>query len=212
MGFENRLLDHKRQYFSTLPFPYMRQSSMTWQLYGPYANQGNLAQSFAPELAGQGNADIPAWGEVTGGTVVLRHWWAPVIQGALQAARDSTTWYATTRVWSDEDKLQPCWIGFNDLSRSPATDSPLPGTWDNKQSKIWVNGIEILPPLWTHGGQKGHPEIPLADEGYSYRAPIMVWLNKGWNKVLVKAPVGSLKGPDWQNPVKWMFTFVQVDE
>jgi hexosaminidase len=28
--------------------------------------------------------------------------------------------------------------------------------------------------------------------------------------VLVKLPVGSFKGKDWQNPVKWMFTFVEV--
>jgi hexosaminidase len=35
---------------------------------------------------------------------------------------------------------------------------------------------------------------------------------KGWNNVLIKAPVGSFKGNDWQNPVKWMFTFVPVND
>src|SRR5690606_13887635 len=34
--FEKKLLDHKVQYFSSYPFPYVQQAAMTWQLYGPY--------------------------------------------------------------------------------------------------------------------------------------------------------------------------------
>ena len=33
---------------------------------------------------------------------------------------------------------------------------------------------------------------------------------QGRNDVLIKAPVVSFKGKDWQIPVKWMFTFVQI--
>jgi len=100
-----------------------------------------------------------------------------------------------------------------------ATDSPDSGTWNNLQSKVWVNtrlndavgqGIEIAPPLWEHAGQKGNSEIPLIGEGYSYRKPTKIFLHKGWNKVLIKAPVGTFKGKDWQNPVKWEFTFLPV--
>ena len=76
---------------------------------------------------------------------------------------------------------------------------------------LWVNGQEIPPPKWKRGGQKGNSEIPLTDEGYEYRVPSKVWFKKGWNTVLLKAPVGSFKG-EWQNPVKWMFTFVCFDE
>lgn len=98
----------------------------------------------------------------------------------------------------------------NDLSRSPATDSPDPARWNNLQSKVWVNGVEIAPPLWEHAGQKGNAEIPLADEGYSYREPEKISLHKGWNDVLIKAPVSTFKGTDWQNPVKWEFTFLPI--
>jgi hypothetical protein len=87
----------------------------------------------------------------------------------------------------------------------------MPGTWDNHKSTVWVNGKIIPPPYWKHGGQKGNPEIPLIDEGYEYREPTKILLKKGWNEVLIKAPIGSFKGKDWQNPEKWMFTFLPVD-
>jgi hypothetical protein len=75
---------------------------------------------------------------------------------------------------------------------------------------VWVNGNFIPAPQWKHAGQKGNSELPLADEGYEYRMPTIITLKKGWNTVLIKAPVGSFKGKDWQNPVKWMFTFAPV--
>lgn len=54
--------------------------------------------------------------------------------------------------------------------------------------------------------------MPLTDEGYEYRLPTKIFLQKGWNTVLIKAPVGNFKGKDWQNPEKWMFTCVPVDD
>ena len=68
----------------------------------------------------------------------------------------------------------------------------------------------IPTPLWKRPAQKGNLEIPLIDEGYEFREPTMIPLKKGWNTVNIKLPVGSFKGLNWQNPVKWMFTFVPV--
>ena len=208
--FENRLLSHKDRYFSHLPFPYVKQSEMVWNLYGPYSNSGNLSQKFDPETKGF-EMEIQPVAQAVGGTVILRHWWANLIDATLEAPKENSTWYATTRIWSNEEGIKKFWIGFNNLSRSPATDSPLPGSWDNHQSKIWVNGNLIDPPKWKQGGIKGDPEIPLIDEGYEYREPAKIMLKRGWNNVLVKAPIGSFKGKDWQNPEKWMFTFVSAD-
>lgn len=210
--FENRLLDHKKRYFEKMSFPYVQQSHLTWNLYGPYANGGDLLKKFALEDHSFDFKTAKAPQKTKGGTVVLRHWWAPLIKGAIGQAGDSTTWYATTRIWSDEEGEKPFWIGFNNLSRSPATDSPPASTWDHKGSNVWVNGKAVTPPHWRRAGQRGHSEIPLIDEGYEYRAPTKIFLKKGWNTVLIKAPVGSFRGRDWQNPVKWMFTFVQVAE
>lgn len=209
--FESRLLAHKKNYFSHLPFPYVKQTSTVWNLYGPYANEGDLSRKFEPESEGFSAEQKPPVYREEGGTIVLRHWWYPSIKGLVENAKENTTWYATTKIWSAKEGVQDFWIGFNNLSRSPATNSPPIGAWDNKQSAVWVNGKLIEPPHWQQGGQKGNSEIPLVDEGYEYRAPTKIFLQKGWNTVLVKAPVGSFKGPDWQNPVKWMFTFVRAD-
>lgn len=211
VAFENRLLDHKRQYFSQLPFPYVRQTSTVWDILGPYDNGGDLSKTFAPEKNSDQSIQLKPAVQIVGGTVVLRHWWFPLIEGAVKDPKENTTFYAATKIWSDEAAEKDFWIGFNNLSRSPATDSPDPGTWDHHQSKIWVNGSLIAPPKWKRAGQKGHPEIPLIDEGYEYREPAKINLKKGWNYILIKAPIGSFKGRNWQNPEKWMFTFVPVE-
>jgi hexosaminidase len=144
------------------------------------------------------------------GQAFFFYWWYPQIKGAMDRPEENTTIYATTRIWRDTVAWKDFWIGFNNLSRSTATDPPPQGAWDERQSAVWVNGTPIPPPLWKHGGQKGNAEIPLTDEGYEYRAPTKVYLKKGWNTVWIKAPVGSFKGRDWQNPVKWMFTCVPL--
>lgn len=209
-NFESRLLSHKIIDFKHLPFPYVKQTQIQWQLFGPYHNEGDLRKKFAPEIS----KDPHQWKfykKETGATVVLRHWWYPLIKGAVDNPEENTTIYAYTKIWSDEAAMRHFWIGFNDISRSPATDSPPEGGWDYKQSEVWVNGKLVSPPHWKHAGQKGDSEVPLIDEGYSYRQPTTIFLQKGWNEVLLKCPVGGFKGKDWQNPVKWEFSFVETD-
>ncbi len=211
IDFENRLLDNKKQFFKHKIFNYAKQSNLVWKLYGPFENGGDVKKQFFPESKNWSEAQAKVYKEVTGGSIVLRHWWAPLIKGAIDNPEDSSSWYATTKIWADEDGEKKFWIGFNNISRSPATDSPPQDGWDDKGSTIWVNGIVIKPPHWLRAGQKGNSEIPLIDEGYEYRNPTSIFLKKGWNDILIKAPVGSFKGKDWQNPVKWEFTFVPLD-
>lgn len=199
-AFEKRLLLHRQRYFSTMPFPYAAQSSWVWDLYGPFRNNGDLARDF--DTTGAQTL------QATGGTVILRHWWAPKVTGVLPSPEENTTWYAFTKIWRNQAGPVKFWIGFNNFSRSPNTDSPPANAWDNRHSAVWVNGSLVPPPRWKRAGQKGDSEIPLVDEGYEYRTPVTIPLRKGWNTVKIKLPVGSFKGPDWHNPVKWMFTFV----
>ncbi len=195
-------------YFSKISFPYVKQSSTIWELYGPYENGGDLNKKFDPENHYfDTNKSQPTLSAV-GGTIILRHWWAPQVRGILNAPKENTTWYGTTQIWSDEDKLQDFWIGFNNLSRSYASDSPDKGTWDDRNSQVWINNKVVAPPIWKQSGVKGDLELPFIDEGYEYREPTKILLKKGWNTVLVKLPVGSFKGKDWKNPEKWMFTVV----
>lgn len=208
--FENRLINHKHLYFENLPFPYVRQSDLHWELFGPFKNEGNLKKSFWPEGKNISLNDSDADLKVTGATIYLRHWWFPLLTSWLKDPKENTTCYAYTKIWKDQDTTGFMWIGFNDFSRSTATDDPDEGTWDNRQSKIWLNGNIIPPPEWKNAGAKGNSEVPLTDEGYSYRMPTKLNFKKGWNTILVKLPVKTFKGKDWQNPVKWMFTAVPV--
>jgi hexosaminidase len=210
--FENRLLDQKHQYFKGLAFKYVKQADLVWDIYGPFDNNNDLTKAFAPEKAKFNPSKENASYKAVGGTLVLRHWWAPLISGVIAQPKENTTWYAQTQIWSDEDKQQEFWIGFNNFSRSMNTDSPNTATWNNLNSLVWVNNQLISPPIWKHPNQIGNLEIPLIDEGYEFRAPTKISLKKGWNAVRVKLPVGSFTGLNWQNPVKWMFTFVAVSE
>lgn len=204
--FETRLLEQQKENFEGLPFPYQRQADIVWELYGPYENNGDLSEQFTPEAGG--HEKLTPASKVVGGTVVLRHWWYPMVSGILRDPKENTTWYATTQIWSDKDTTRSFWIGFNDFSRSYATDSPPAGHWDERGSIVWVNENLVQPPLWKHAGRKGNLETALVDEGYEYREPTVIPLKKGWNAILIKLPAGSFKGKDWNNPVKWMFTFV----
>jgi lysophospholipase L1-like esterase len=210
--FEERLLEHKALYFKNLSFPYVKQSDIAWKLIGPFDNKGRTETSFAPETKSfLDTVKIKNYPSVYGGTIWLRHFWHPMIQSHIKNPEDSSTWYALRNIWSDKEGVKNFWIGFNNLSRSPATDSPPANAWDNKSSAVWVNGKLVVPPQWKQAGQKGNSEIPLTDEGYEYREPTKIFLQKGWNTILIKAPVATFKA-EWQNPVKWMFTFVQINQ
>lgn len=205
--FENRLIDQKKECFKTLPFPYYKQATTIWRFYGPYDNHGDPETKFKPEYAvPNDNAAFTT----TGGTMILRHWWQPLVKGLIGNAKENTTWYATTSIWSDNDGYKNFWIGFNNLSRSYATDTPAPGTWDDRKSAVWINGELITPPTWKYAGSNGNLERPLIDEGYEYRSPSKIYLKSGWNTILVKVPVTGFNAKDWGNPVKWMFTVLPV--
>lgn len=209
--FENRLLDHKVLYFKDKPFPYIRQANIGWQITEAFDNKGDLDAKFEPELIGDVTKIKTAHKSVKGGTIYIRHYWTPLIESFMENPKENSTVYAFKRVWSATEKETDMWIGFNNLSRSPATHTPTAGAWDDRKSKIWLNN-ELIPPYnFARAGQRGNSETPLTDEGYDYRTPTKVHLKQGWNQILVKLPVAGFKS-DWQNPVKWMFTAVFLDE
>ena len=208
--FQSRLLKHKDLYFQKKTFPYINQLGLKWELIGPYANEGNVNKSFEIEK-NPFDPTVKVEQIIEGGTVILKHWFGDIIQGAINKPQANTTYYARTKIWSENEDIKPFWVNFNNHSRSYLTDSPEIDTWDNKGSQAFVNGNRINPPTWKQPGQKGQSEIPLMDEGYSYREPTMIFLKKGWNEVLLKLPVAQFRGRTWDNPAKWMFTFIPLD-
>lgn len=209
-AFESRLEDIKKEFFSQLPFPYVKQQNIHWLLIGPYNNAGDLSKSFWPEKENFDFARAAGVMQVTGATIILRHFWQPLVKGVLSDPQENTTHYAYAKYWSDTDTVARMWLGFYDFSRSTPTDPPRLGGWNNLQSKIWLNGKIIAPPQWQRAGQQSNLEMPYTDENYYFRAPATVHLQKGWNTVLIKSPVGKFNSGIWYAPVKWMFTAVFV--
>ncbi len=206
-GFENRLLAHKQQHFTNLIFPYVRQQNLHWRLLQPFPNGGDLTTRFPPE---DGKLDYPGL-DATGATIYLRHTWGPaIVRGYLDNPQPNNTAYAYTYVYSPKPQTLGAWVGFHNYGRSEKDASPPAGQWGYKGSKLWVNDQEIQPPVWETPGQ--HPadnEAVYTNEPYENRPPLPISLKKGWNKVLIKLPVGAFQTTDYRL-VKWLFTFVPV--
>jgi hypothetical protein len=199
--FENRLVQHRDRYFSGKPFPYVKQTGISWEIYGPVGEteSDDLQKS---EFQKQKN-NKQSIGPVYGGTIHISHFfgfpsWISEKQGTV---------FARTKIWSPVDQQLGCWIGFHDWSRSGGRrGGPFPqqGQWHNTDPKVWLNRKLIEPPVWENPGlPEKTDEIPFTDENYFFRQPTAIFLKKGWNEVLLKVPQG---GTSW----KWMFTFVPV--
>jgi len=206
--FENRLVKHRDRYFQGKPFPYVKQTGISWKIYGPLDQKGELIQDSKGEKDSGKNLPFEfksfvVTGPVYGGTIHVRHFfgfpsWFSVKQGIV---------YATTNIWSPVDQKVDCWIGFHDWSRSGGRrGGPFPeqGQWHNTNPKVWLNEKIIEPPVWKNPSlTEKTEEIPFTDENYFFRKPTKISLIKGWNEVLLKVPHA---GNSW----KWMFTFVPV--
>ena len=147
--------------------------------------------------------------QAIGAGIYLRHVWGTFVPGFYADPKEDHTAYAYTWVYSPKDQEVGLWAEFQNYSRSEMDLAPLQGKWDYKGSRIWINDREIMPPVWTATHQVKSNEIPLGNENCVARSPLAVHLNKGWNKVFLKLPVGKFR-MDQTRLVKWMFTAVFV--
>ena len=214
--FENRMLWHKYNTLKDEPFPYVRQSNMKWRITDAFPNDGNLDMAFPPEyMEGDTfryNGSLYNTRVINGAGVYLRHVWGELVPGFYKNPKENHTAYAYTWVYSPVEQKVGMNIDFQNYSRSESDLPPLQGKWDYKGSKIWLNGKEILPPIWINNHKDRNNEIPLSNENSTSRKPIIVTLSKGWNKVLLKLPVGKFQTKEVRL-VKWMFnvSFVSTD-
>lgn len=224
VDFERRMLWHKERYFKGEPFPYVKQSHAVWQLSKVFDNRGILSEAFAPEadylsasklghFSPPDTLSIKEYPKTLWGSgVYLRHVWGDLCYGAIPHARENSTVYA--RTWVHSPKRQAVGLLFEtqNYSRSEKDIAPPTGSWDYKESKLWLNGHLIPPPNWTATHTDLSNEIPLGNENATARPPLKVILNKGWNSILVKLPIGKFYLPEIRLN-KWMFTasFVTLD-
>lgn len=211
--FERRMLWHKEHTFEGYPFGYVKQTDVKWHITDAFPNGGDLTKAFPPEevlkdvyqYEGKTYGVRPA----IGAGIYLRHVWGTMIPGFYADPKEDHTAYAYTWVYSPKEQEVGLWAEFQNYSRSEMDLPPLPGKWDYKGSRIWINDREIMPPVWTATHCVKSNEVPLGNENCVARPPLPVRLNKGWNKVLLKLPVGKFKMNETRL-VKWMFTTVFV--
>ena len=186
---------------------------MRWRITDPFPNEGELTRSFPPEksLQAQYTYEGKNYGthDAIGAGIYLRHVWGPQVPGAYKDPQPNHTAYAWTWIYSPKTQDVGAWIEFQNYGRSEMDLPPSQGKWDYKESRIWVNDQEITPPVWTATHREKSNEIPLGNENCVSRKPTPVHLEKGWNKVFMKLPVGTFNTPEVRL-VKWMFTFVCV--
>mgnify|MGYP000255461053 CR=1 FL=1 len=127
--------------------------------------------------------------------------------------QENHTAYATTWVYSPKEQTAGLILEFQNYSRSESDLPPQQGKWDYKESRAWLNGSELLPPVWKNTHKERSNEISLANENCVSRPPLQVSLHKGWNKLMLKLPVGSSRHlrSDWSNGCSQLFLSHQMD-
>lgn len=220
VDFERRMLWHKDFYFGGEPFFYVRQSDAAWYISEVYDNGGELTKSFLPEVeyfescqsgnytppTSVGKGEYPYTQGTYGSGAYLRHVWGKTCYSLIEEPKPNSTAYATAWVFSEEAQQAGLIIETQNYSRSESDLPPPQGKWDYKESRIWLNGQELMPPVWTATHSKRDNEIVLGNENASARPLPIVTLRKGWNRVLIKLPISSFSLPEVRLN-KWMFTF-----
>lgn len=211
--FESRMLWHKAEMFAGYPFAYVKQTNVRWRITDAFPNEGDPNRSFPPEKECRNSYvyEGKTYGtrDAIGAGIYLRHVWGSLVPGFYKQPEENHTAYAWTWVYSPQPREAGAWIEFQNYSRSETDLPPLPGKWDYRGSRIWINDEEVPPPAWTATHREKSNEIALGNENCVARPPLPVQLRKGWNKVFMKLPVGAFSTPEIRLQ-KWMFTFVLV--
>ena len=213
--FEDRLLWQKNTWLKEVPFPYVRQTQSEWQITDAFPNGGDLNKVFPPEekedsvYQYEGNTYHSR--KIIGNGIYLRHVWGTLVPGFYANPQENHTAYATRWIYSPKERKTQLMLEFQNYSRSESDLAPRQGTWDYKCSRAWLNGKEIMPPVWENRNTERSNEITLKNENYMSRPAIDITLKKGWNKLMLKLPVGKFSSKETRL-VKWMFTVALVDE
>ena len=211
--FEKRMLWHKEHTFKGYPFAYVKQTNVKWNITDAFPNGRDMDKVFPPEQELKDtyhyNGNTYGVRQAIGAGIYLRHVWGDMVPAFYADPKENHTAYAYTWVYSPKDQEVGLWAEFQNYSRSEMDLAPLPDKWDYKGSRIWINDREILPPVWTATHKVKSYEVPLGNENCVGRVPLAVHLNKGWNKVFLKLPIGKFKMAETRL-VKWMFTAVFV--
>ena len=213
--FEHRLLWQKKTWLKEVSFPYVCQTQSEWQITDAFPNGGDLNKVFPPEQQEdsvyQYEGKTYKTRKIIGNGIYLRHVWGTLVPGFYANPQENHTAYATRWIYSPKERKAKLALEFQNYSRSESDLAPRQGTWDYKCSRAWINGKEIMPPVWENTNTECSNEITLKNENYMSRPAIDITLKKGWNKLMLKLPVGKFSSKETRL-VKWMFTAAILDE
>ena len=213
--FEERLLWQKKTWLKEVPFPYVRQTKSEWQITDAFPNGGDLNKVFPPEEKEDSvylyEGKTYKTRKIIGNGIYLRHVWGTLVPGFYAHPQENHTAYATRWIYSPKERKTQLMLEFQNYSRSESDLAPRQDTWDYKCSRAWLNGQEIMPPVWENTNTERSNEITLKNENYMSRPAIDITLKKGWNKLMLKLPVGKFSSKETRL-VKWMFTAAILDE
>lgn len=213
--FEDRLLWQKKTWLKEVQFPYVCQTQSEWQITDAFPNGGDLNKVFPPEEKEDSvylyEGKTYKTCKIIGNGIYLRHVWGTLVPGFYANPQENHTAYATRWIYSPKERKAKLALEFQNYSRSESDLAPRQGTWDYKCSRAWLNGQEIMPPVWENTNTERSNEITLKNENYMSRPAIDITLKKGWNKLMLKLPVGKFSSKETRL-VKWMFTAAILDE
>ena len=223
-AFEQRMLWHKDHLLATEPFPYVAQSEAHWFITEAYDNEGQLQTSFLPEQWQHDLHTLPVrindtlyiykdslrLRPIIGNGIYLRHVWGTTVPAFYTQPQPNHTAYAIAWVKAKHPQKVGVMLETQNYSRSESDLPPPAGAWDERGSRIWINGKEIMAPHWDNTHHERNNELCLRYENAASRPPVVVTLQRGWNKIMLKLPVASFKSPATRL-VKWMFTAALVE-
>lgn len=213
--FEDRLLWQKNTWLKEVSFPYVCQTQSEWQITDAFPNGGDLNKVFPPEekedSVYQYEGKTYKTRKIIGNGIYLRHVWGTLVPGFYANPQENHTAYATRWIYSPKERKTKLALEFQNYSRSESDLAPRQGTWDYKCSRAWLNGQEIMPSVWENTNTERSNEITLKNENYMSRPAIDITLKKGWNKLMLKLPVGKFSSKETRL-VKWMFMAAILDE
>ncbi len=176
--FEKRMLWHKEHTFKGYPFAYVKQTNVKWNITDAFPNGGDMDKVFPPEQELKDtyhyNGNTYGVRQAIGAGIYLRHVWGNMVPAFYADPKENHTAYAYTWVYSPKDQEVGLWAEFQNYSRSEMDLAPLPGKWDYKGSRIWINDREIIPPVWTATHKVKSNEVPLGNENCVGR--VLHWL------------------------------------
>lgn len=196
--FEKRLMKMSRTLAKNVPFPYWKESGVTWTVVQPVP-AAQTEETRAKVLKGE-LASLPTQ-TAHGASLVLRTKPNTGCLGLFTGVKPGVTTWAVTEVEAAADGKKPFMVGFDAPARSSRRWSGIPknGEWSQCGTRVWVNGKELKnPKQYKLAGERQYKgdtwsspanEIPFDDEEIWWaQKPVDIPLKKGKNTIIFELP------------------------